>query len=138
MTKNRQDVEDRLKQVNLRATRQRLALADLLFSDGHRHITAEQLHSEALNEGVKISLATIYNNLHQFTQAGLLREVIVDPSRSYFDTNTSHHHHVFHEVEGTLQDIPANALKVSGIPDLPKDTEINSVDVIVRVRKKSS
>ncbi len=96
----------RLRQANLRPTRQRVALASLLLENGERHVTAEQLHSEALAAGIGVSLATIYNTLHQFTDSGLLHEVVVEPGRSYFDTNTSDHHHFFCEVTGKLQDIP--------------------------------
>lgn len=86
-----------------------------------------------MEAGVTVSLATIYNNLHQFTSAGLLREVVVDSARSYFDTNVSAHHHFFHEETGMLEDIPDSALNVDSIPSLPEGTEISSVDVIVRV-----
>jgi Fur family iron response transcriptional regulator len=127
------DLEKKLRDAQLRPTKQRLALAQLLFSDGNRHITAERLHSDAMEAGVGISLATIYNNLHQFTSAGLLREVVVDSSRSYFDTNVAPHHHFFHEQTGTLEDIAKTDLKVDNIPPLPEGTEISSVDVIVRV-----
>ena len=127
------DLEKKLRDAQLRPTKQRLALANLLYSQGNRHITAERLHSEAMEAGVAVSLATIYNNLHQFTSAGILREVVVDSSRSYFDTNVAPHHHFFHEEEGTLEDIAKNDLTVDNIPQLPKGTEISSVDVIVRV-----
>ena len=127
------DLEDRIRAADLRPTKQRIALAELLFSDGNRHITAEKLHSEALEAGVRISLATIYNNLHQFTTAGLLREVVVDSSKSYFDTNVEPHHHFFHEQNGTLEDIHSGDLTVSNIPELPDGTEISSIDVIVRI-----
>lgn len=126
-------LEKKIRDANLRPTKQRIALAQLLFVDGNRHITAERLHGEAMEAGVTVSLATIYNNLHQFTAAGLLREVVVDSSRSYFDTNVSAHHHFFHEDTGTLEDIPDSALNVDSIPSLPEGTEISSVDVIVRV-----
>ncbi|MCC3303793.1 iron response transcriptional regulator IrrA [Sneathiella sp. HT1-7] len=127
------DLEKKLRDAQLRPTKQRLVLAQLLFSDGNRHITAERLHNDAMGANVAISLATIYNNLHQFTAAGLLREVVVDSSRSYFDTNVTPHHHFFHEQSGTLEDIAKNDLKVDNIPPLPDGTEISSVDVIVRV-----
>ena len=127
------DLEKKLRDAQLRPTKQRLALAQLLFSDGNRHITAERLHRDAMEAGVAISLATIYNNLHQFTTAGLLREVVVASSRSYFDTNVTPHHHFFHEQTGMLEDIAKTDLKVDNIPQLPEGTEISSVDVIVRV-----
>lgn len=124
---------ERLHAVGLRPTRQRLALARLLFENGDRHVTAEQLHGEAASAAIPVSLATVYNTLHQFTEAGLLREVVVDPGRSYFDTNNADHHHFFCEANGLLQDIPAQEVTVSGLPLAPDGTEIRRVDVIVRV-----
>jgi Fur family iron response transcriptional regulator len=131
-------VLQRLRTVGLRPTRQRLALARLLFESGHRHITAEHLHGEAMDAGIKVSLATVYNTLHQFTEAGLLREAMVEPGRSYFDTNTADHHHFFCETTGELRDIPAHHLSVSGLPTPPSGTEIRRVDIIVRVRSESA
>lgn len=124
-----------LRMANLRPTRQRLALAELLFSGKHRHVSAEGLHDEAGGAGVSVSLATVYNTLHQFRQAGLLREVSVDASRSYFDTDTSDHHHFFIEDEDRVVDIPASAIAISGLPEAPKGTEVTHVDVVIRVRK---
>jgi len=125
---------DRLRSVGLRPTRQRLALARLLLDGGDRHVSAEALHQEAQDAGVKISLATIYNTLHQFTQAGLLREVVVEPGRSYFDTNISDHHHFFHSDSGSLRDIPGDQVMMDLLPDAPEGTKIERVDVIVRLR----
>ena len=102
----------RLRQAGLRPTRQRVELAGLLFGDCDRHVTAESLHDEIAKSGVKVSLATVYNTLHQFTQAGLLRQVIVDAARSYFDTNTGDHQHFFLEKEGMLIDIPPSRWRV--------------------------
>ncbi len=130
------DALDRLRQAGLRPTRQRLALAKLLFSGGDRHVTAEALHKEALARRVRVSLATVYNTLHQFTRAGLLREVVVDPTRSYFDTNTSHHHHYYWEDGQNLADIPADAFAFDRLPPAPEGTEIAGVDVVVRLRRK--
>lgn len=124
----------RLRAAGLRPTRQRLALARLLLEGGDRHVTAEQLHGEALAADIQVSLATVYNTLHQFTEVGLLREAVVEPGRSYFDTNTADHHHFFCETTGELQDIPAHLLSVSGLPTPPFGTEIRRVDVIIRVR----
>ena len=128
------EVLDRLKSAGLRPTRQRLALTKLLTDSGDRHTTAEQLYAEAQRAGVRVSLATVYNTLHQFTAAGLLREVVVEAGRSYFDTNTSNHHHFFHQDRGELVDIPAGAVTVSEHPTAPEGTVIERVDVIVRVR----
>jgi Fur family iron response transcriptional regulator len=124
----------RLRQVNLRPTRQRVALGWLLFARGDRHVTAEMLHEEAGRARVPVSLATIYNTLHQFTEAGLLREVSVDGSRTYFDTNLSDHHHFFVEGDESLVDIPDGHISVSDLPRAPEGMEIARVDVIVRVR----
>lgn len=125
---------DLLRATDLRPTRQRLALAKLLFENGSRHITAEMLHDEALAANVRVSLATIYNTLHQFTAVGLLREIMVDGTRSYFDTNTTEHHHFFMEGSGELQDIPMDRVTVSELPPPPPGTSIARVDVIVRVQ----
>ena len=122
-----------LRAAKLRPTRQRLALARLLFETGDRHVTAEQLHGEAQATSVQVSLATVYNTLHQFIAAGLLREVVVDPGRSYFDTNVSDHHHFFHEESGRLQDIPGERVGVAELPAPPAGTQIRRVDVIIRV-----
>lgn len=124
-----------LRMAGLRPTRQRLALAELLFSGPHRHINAEQLHMEAEKAGVQVSLATIYNSLHQFRQAGLLREISVDAARSYFDTDTTDHHHFFIEDEQRIVDIPSDSIKISGLPDAPSGMIVTHVDVIVRVKK---
>jgi Fur family iron response transcriptional regulator len=124
---------ERLRSVGLRPTRQRLALARLLFDRGNRHVTAEQLHGEAGDAGVRVSLATVYNTLHQFTAAGLLNEVVVEPGRSYFDTNVDEHHHFFFEDSGRLQDIPGNTVLVSKMPEAPSGTAIRRVDVIIRL-----
>jgi Fur family iron response transcriptional regulator len=126
-------VIDRLRQAGLRPTRQRIALAKLLFDVGDRHVTAEDLHGEATGNHVRVSLATVYNTLHQFTGAGLLRQVVVDSGRSYFDTNTSDHHHFFFEDTGRLKDIPGDAVTVSTLPAPPKGGRIRRVEVIVRV-----
>jgi Fur family iron response transcriptional regulator len=125
----------RLKAAGLRPTRQRIALIGLLFRRGHRHLSAETLHEEAAAGGIDVSLATIYNTLHQFTDAGLLRRVIVDAERSYFDTNTSEHQHFYSEDDGTLTDIPGETIAVSGIPQPPRGTEVGRVDVVIRIRR---
>jgi Fur family iron response transcriptional regulator len=125
----------RLKAVGLRPTRQRLALAGLLFRQADRHVSAEALHDEAIAAGVQVSLATVYNTLHQFTEAGLLRQVVVEPARSYFDTNTGDHQHFYSEEDGDLIDIPGEAIAVSGVPRPPEGTEVERVDVVIRIRR---
>lgn len=126
---------ERLKRHGLRPTRQRLALVKLLFDRGDRHVTADQLHAEAAAAGVRVSLATIYNTLNQFTEAGILREVIVEAGRSYFDTNTSDHHHVLIDPTGELLDIPADHVQLTALPVLPPGTTLRRIDVILRVRR---
>jgi Fur family iron response transcriptional regulator len=126
-------VLDRLRGAGLRPTRQRLALARLLFEGENRHVTAEILRVEAQVANIRVSLATVYNTLHQFTRAGLLREIVVDSQRSYFDTNTSDHHHFFYESTGRLDDIPGDQIVVASMPSPPAGTRIKRVDVIVRI-----
>ena len=129
---------DQLRASGLRPTRQRLALAKLLFDGDDRHTTAEMLHADAIGGNIRVSLATVYNTLHQFTNAGLLREIVVDASRSYFDTNTSAHHHFFFENSGRLEDIPDTDLVVDRLPEAPAGTNIKSVDVVVRLQSLKS
>ena len=126
---------ERLREAGLRPTRQRLELAGLLFCDEDRHLSAESLHAEAQEAGIKVSLATVYNTLHQFTNAGLLRQVVVDAARSYFDTNIGDHQHFYCEDESRLIDIPGDAIAVAGVPAPPKGTEIDRVDVVIRLRR---
>ena len=130
------DAVVRLKELGLRPTKQRLALARLLFEGPDRHVTAEELHAEAHAAKIRVSLATVYNTLNQFSAVGLLREVVVQPTRSYFDTNSSDHHHFFIEDSGKLHDIPSESVSLQGVPQPPDGTEVSRVDVVVRVRKK--
>lgn len=124
---------DLLRKAGLRPTRQRIELANLLFGKGDRHITAEILHAEAIQGGISVSLATIYNTLHQFTQSGLLREVAVEGAKTYFDTNTSDHFHFFFERDGVLMDIDGGTVSVDNLPPAPEGMEITRVDVLVRL-----
>jgi Fur family iron response transcriptional regulator len=133
--KKASEVRTMLRASGLRPTRQRLALAELLFADGNRHISAEGLHEEAMSQRVPVSLATVYNTLHQFTEAGLLREVAVDGSKTYFDTNTDDHHHFFIEGENRVVDIPMSSLRVEDLPAPMEGMEIARVDIIVRLRR---
>ena len=130
------ELRAKLRGSGLRPTRQRVALGWLLFAKGDRHITAERLYEEATGSRVTISLATVYNTLHQFTQAGLLREIAVDGSKTYFDTNTSKHHHFLIEETNQLVDIPDNLVRILDLPDPLEGMEVTSVDVVVRLRKK--
>lgn len=124
---------ERLRGVGLRPTRQRLALAKLLFENGDRHVTAETLHAEAVSHAIPVSLATVYNTLHQFTEAGLMREIVVDAQRSYFDTNTSEHHHFFFERSGRLEDIAGDQIHVSKLPEPANGATVKRIDVVVRI-----
>ncbi len=131
------DVTARLRAAGMRPTRQRIALARALFAKGDRHITAEQLHAEAQDQHVGISLATVYNTLHQFTRAGLLRELAIGSGRSYFDTNLSHHHHFFYEGSGQLVDVAGDLVKVSTVPAPPKGTRVAGIDVVIRITERN-
>ena len=123
-----------LRSAGLRLTRQRLALAKLLFGGMERHVTAELLYGEAQAARVPVSLATVYNTLHQFTDAGLLKEIMVDSGRSYFDTNTSHHHHFYCETSGELSDIDGADVTIDLLLEPPSGKEVSGIDVIVRVK----
>ncbi len=126
-----------LRSAGLRPTRQRVALAELLVGDGRdRHVTAEGLYDAACRSGGKVSLATVYNTLKAFCGAGLMREITVDGSRSYFDTNTSNHPHYFWEDTGTVTDAPAGQMEFARLPAAPEGTEIVNVGVVIRLRRK--
>jgi Fur family iron response transcriptional regulator len=119
----------------LRPTRQRIALGTLLFANGDRHVTAEALHAEAVAAGERVSLATVYNTLHQFKRAGLLRELAIEGSKTHFDTNTSNHNHFFIEEQGRVVDIPDDTVHVDGIPAAPEGMRISHIDVVIRLVK---
>ena len=125
-----------LKRAGLRPTRQRVALATLLFGNGDRHVNAEVLHAEAVRVGERVSLATVYNTLHQFQRAGLLREIAIGGQRTYFDTNTSNHNHFFVEAEGRLVDIDSTTVRVDGVPEPPENYRVSHIDVVVRLIAK--
>lgn len=126
-------ITNKLRLAGLRPTRQRVTLGSILFGSGDRHVSAEMLHAEALSAGEHVSLATVYNTLHQFTEAGLLRELAIDGSKAFFDTNTSNHNHFFIEREGELLDIPNGAVRVEGLPQPPPGMKIRHIDVVVRL-----
>ena len=130
------DANKLLRRAGLRPTRQRVALATLLFGSGDRHVTAEILHEEAVRAGERVSLATVYNTLHQFKRAGLLREIAIGGQRAYFDTNTSNHNHYFIEGDGKLMDIPGDGIRVDGLPEPPDNLRISHIDVVVRLVAK--
>jgi Fur family iron response transcriptional regulator len=128
--------EARLRHAGLRPTRQRVALASLLFAKGDRHLTVEELHEEAAEAGIDVSLATVYNTLHQFTEAHMIRVLAVEGSRTYFDTNISDHHHFFVEGRNEVLDIPLSNLSIVNLPEPPEGMEIAHVDVVIRLREK--
>jgi Fur family iron response transcriptional regulator len=128
-------VVKRLEETGLRPTRQRLALARLLFGGGDRHVTAEQLHAEAKANDVTVSLATVYNTLHQLTEVGLLRELVVSAGRSFFDTNVTEHYHFYAEADDLLYDIEEQDVELSSLPSAPQGFEVERVDIIVRVKE---
>lgn len=129
-------IEKKVRDAGLRPTRQRVALANLLFAKGDRHLSAEELHEEALTAGVPVSLATVYNTLHQFTGVGMLRILSVEGARTYFDTNTSDHHHFFVEGENRVMDIARGPVTVGNLPEPPDGMEIANVDIVIRLRPK--
>ncbi|THV24133.1 iron response transcriptional regulator IrrA [Peteryoungia ipomoeae] len=129
-------IELKLRRSGLRPTRQRIALAGLLFAKGDRHLTVEELHEEAIAADVPVSLATVYNTLHQFTEAGLIRVLAVESAKTYFDTNVSDHHHFFVEGENRVLDIPVNNITIDNLPLAPEGMEIAHVDVVIRLRPK--
>ncbi len=130
------EVRQRLRAAGLRPTRQRVSLGWLLFARGDRHLSAEMLFEEAARAKVSVSLATVYNTLHQFTEAGLLRELAMDGGKTWFDTNPSEHHHFFVEGEEMMLDVPADKVGFNALPEPPEGMEIMRVDVIVRLRRK--
>jgi Fur family iron response transcriptional regulator len=130
-------VSKTLQDHGLRPTRQRVALGRLLYGDGDRHVTAEILHAEAVSVSVPVSLATVYNTLHQFTEAGLLRQLPVDGTKMWFDTNISDHHHFLLEDENQILDIPDQNIAIANIEDVPEGMEIARIEVVVRLRRKT-
>ena len=125
-----------LARAGLRPTRQRCALAGLLIEGGNRHLTAETLHGEAQDAAMGVSLATVYNTLKAFTSAGLLREIVIEPGRVYYDTRVDDHPHFYYESDGTIADAPVGSVAFASLPEAPDDMEIVSVDVVVRLRAK--
>lgn len=136
-TNHSKETEARLRHAGLRPTRQRMALATLLYAKGDRHLTVEELHEEATGAGIDVSLATVYNTLHQFTEARMIRVLAVEGSRTYFDTNVSDHHHFFIEGRNQVLDIPTSNITINNLPVPPEGMEIAHVDVVIRLREKA-
>ena len=132
------DVNAALQSAGLRPTRQRVALCLLLFGKGDRHLTAEMLFEEATLANVPVSLATVYNTLNQLTEAALLRQVSVDGSKTYFDTNVTLHQHFYLENNHELVDIPQPYLMLQKMPAVPEGYEISRIDAVLRLRRKRS
>lgn len=134
----RKNATDWLGRAGLRPTRQRVALAELLVGDGkHRHVSAESLFDAAKSQGSAVSLATVYNTLRAFCEAGVLQEITVDGTKSYFDTNTHDHPHFYWEGAGRVTDAPSEELVIKSLPEAPDGMEIASVDVVIRLRPKA-
>ena len=124
-----------LKGAGLRPTRQRLALGRLLFRDGHRHVTVDDLHQDAVDAGVPLSLATVYNTLNHFAETGLVRRVALNGERTYFDTDTGDHHHFYVDAEDRIIDIPPGQIQFGKLPQPPEGYEITKVDVVIRLAR---
>jgi Fur family iron response transcriptional regulator len=135
---HKDEIVGRLRSAGLRPTAQRAALARLLFTDGHRHVTAEKLHAEASTAGIALSLATVYNALNDFTAAGIIRVLAVEGSRTWFDTNTSEHHHFYLEGDGEIVDMVDGGPRIRVLPDPPEGYEIANVEIVVRLRTNRS
>lgn len=126
-------IHSRLQSAGLRATPKRIAIGGLLFDGVDRHVTADDVAVLARRAGVRVSLATVYNTLNQFVAAGLMKRITLDSDRTYFDTNTSDHHHLFFEHEGRLHDVPGHSVRVEGLPPAPAGSKVRSIEVIVRL-----
>jgi Fur family iron response transcriptional regulator len=113
-----------------------VSLAALLVGDGqNRHVTAESLFEMSGCSGEKVSLATVYNTLRAFCEAGLMQEVVVDGSKSYFDTRMDDHPHFYWEDSAELTDAPADQLEIARLPELPAGAELSRVDVVIRLKR---
>lgn len=131
------DIGLKLRDCGLRCTRQRIELGRLLFSEGDRHFTADMLHNEARRTNINVSLATIYNTLQHFAKAGLVRRLTTGGQKTWFDTNVSEHHHLYHEDEGQIIDVPEGYVSVSNLPPVPKSLEIDRVDVVIHLKRRA-
>ena len=126
-------ITEKLVTAGINPTRIRVALATLLLSGKDQHVTADSVVSVARQKGIRTSVASVYNTLNQFADCGLLKRIIVEHGPVFFDTNTDNHYHVYHENSGTLTDLPAESLKITGIDEIPRTGNITGVDVIIRV-----
>ena len=133
-----QALESLLRRAGLRPTQKRLEIARLLFDGPDKHVTAEDVMDIARRKKVRVSQATVYNTLNQLCAAGLLKRIILDGSRTFFDTNTTDHHHIFHEDDANLVDVPASAINILGLPELAKGETLRSVEVMVRVGRSDN
>jgi Fur family iron response transcriptional regulator len=131
------DVNERLRAVGLRPTKQRTALGWLLFGKGERHLTAEMLFNEAVQANMSVSLATVYNTVNQLSDLGVLRRVSVDGAKTYYDTNLRNHHHFYFEGSHELVDVPNTEVCFEAIPEIPHDHEVVRIDMIIRLRRKA-
>ena len=130
------DFKEALSKVyssNLKITEQRKSILKILFKDGHGHFTAEQIHSNVIKDGHKVSLATIYNTLNQFIKIGIIKGIKVSSDKTYFDTNNQPHHHFYHKKLGKLEDIELKKIKISEIPKIPKGTKLDSIEVLINL-----
>lgn len=133
----RSDISSKLSKNGVAPTPQRVEIAAILF-ERPQHLSADQILDTLRRTGSKVSKATVYNTLHLFGEKGLVREVNVDPTRTFFDSTTEPHHHFYNVDSGELSDIPAGAIDVAGMPELPSGTERESVEVLIRVRNRKS
>ena len=129
------DHEQMLKEVGVQPTRIRLALAEYLFDGAHKHVTAQEALAALRSKRHLPSLASLYNTLNEFCRAGLVRKVTLDGGAAWFDTRTEPHYHLYHEDEGRLEDISAEALKITGRPRLPLGSSVRTIDIVIRVGK---
>jgi len=132
--KSRADVVGMLRNSGITPTHQRIKIGEVLFSC-KQHLSAEQVLVAVNQDDGEVSKATVYNTLGVFSQCGLIREVIVDPSKVFYDSNLSKHHHLYYSDTGELEDIANESVEISKLPELPSDLQIEDVDVIIRVHR---
>ncbi len=128
-------IENILKKLNLRPTKQRTAIIEVLTSKGNIHVTASSLGEMLDKNKFKVSTATIYNNLNELSQKGFLKKFIVEKDKMWFDTNLSSHYHFYDEEEDTLYDVEKNEIEFLSFPKIPKGKTLKSLDIIINVKK---